>query len=325
MATDAATLIEQEREVLVERRSDGGDVLDTVSLDPTIFGVRPNVPLMHQVVTAQLAARRSGTQSTKTRAEVAGGAAKPYRQKGTGRARQGTIRAPQFSGGGVALGPKPRSYAQRTPRKMIRLALNCALSDRASEGRICLVDRWSFEAPKTKDAVRSLRALGLDGCVLVVLGPDNAVAERCFANLPEVKLVEAAQLTAYEVLASDWVVFTNETILGEVSVVAGSAKPAPKPKPKAATKPKTAAKAKAEVDPADDAGDDAVTDDEVASGDETAEEDEVGVTEAFEVSEAVGEAEGEVSSPEASTGDATEADGASADAAAEASTEEDGE
>src|ERR1019366_2230061 len=121
MATDAATLTEQTREVLVERRSDGGDVLDTVSLDPSIFGVRPNVPVMHQVVTAQLAARRSGTQSTKTRAEVSGGGAKPWRQKGTGRARAGTTRAPQWTGGGVALGPKPRKYNQRTPKKMIKL------------------------------------------------------------------------------------------------------------------------------------------------------------------------------------------------------------
>ena len=109
-------------------------------------------PLLHQVVTAQLAAKRSGTHSTKTRAEVAGGGAKPYRQKGTGRARQGTTRAPQFTGGGVAFGPKPRDYSQSTPRKMVRQALRAALSDRALEGRVCLVDRWSFEVPKTKQA-----------------------------------------------------------------------------------------------------------------------------------------------------------------------------
>ena len=156
--------------VTIERRNDAGELVDLVDLEPAIFGIKPNTALMHQVVTAQLAARRSGTQSTKTRSEVAGGGAKPYRQKGTGRARQGTLRAPQFAGGGVALGPKPRSYAQRTPRKMVRLALHCALSDRAAEGRVCLVDRWSFEVPKTKDAIGALAALGLSGRVLVVLG-----------------------------------------------------------------------------------------------------------------------------------------------------------
>lgn len=211
-----AALKEQEAlaTVTLERRSDAGEVLGTVELLPEIFGRTPNVPLMHQVVTAQLAARRAGTHSTRTRAEVRGGAAKPYRQKGTGRARQGTIRAPQFAGGGIALGPKPRDYAQRTPRKMTRLALFSALSDRAAEGRVCLVDRWSFEVPKTKDALAALGALGLEGNVLVVLGPDDAVAERSFSNLPEVDLVEADQLTAYDVLVNDWVVFTDATLPG---------------------------------------------------------------------------------------------------------------
>jgi large subunit ribosomal protein L4 len=204
--------------VTIERRSVAGELIDLVDLEPAIFGVVPNVALMHQVVTAQLAARRAGTQSTKTRSEVRGGGTKPYRQKGTGRARQGTVRAPQFAGGGVALGPKPRSYAQRTPRKMVRLALNSALSDRAAEGRVCLIDEWSFEVPKTKDAIRALRHLGLSGRVLVVLGSGDTVAERSFANLQHVHLVEGAQLTAYEVLANDWVLFTSETVPGGVTV-----------------------------------------------------------------------------------------------------------
>jgi large subunit ribosomal protein L4 len=208
--------------VTVDRRNDAGEVLASVQLSPEIFGRTPNVALMHQIVTAQLAARRSGTHSTRTRAEVRGGGAKPYRQKGTGRARQGTIRAPQFAGGGVAFGPKPRSYAQHTPKKMTRLALYCALSDRAAEGRVCLVDRWSFDIPKTKDAIGSLRALGLDGSVLVVMGPEDSIAERSFANLPEVDLVEANQLTAYDVLVNDWVVFTDATVPGEVREVAGA-------------------------------------------------------------------------------------------------------
>jgi large subunit ribosomal protein L4 len=223
------------RTVTIERRNDAGDVISTVEVSKEIFGRAPNIPLMHQVVTAQLAARRAGTQSTKTRAEVSGGGAKPYRQKGTGRARQGTVRAPQFAGGGVALGPKPRSYAQKTPRKMTRLALYCALSDRASEGRICLVDSWSFPAPKTKDAAAALSALGLEGNVLVVLGPEDQVAERSFANLPEVDLIDATQLTAYDVLVSDWVVFTDASLPGETTEVDG-AKKAPAKKAAAATK-----------------------------------------------------------------------------------------
>src|SRR5215472_2655559 len=136
----------------VERRTPDGTVLDEVTLAPQIFGIEPNTAVLHQVVTAQLAAARSGTQSTKTRAEVRGGGAKPFRQKGTGRARQGSTRSPQWTGGGVALGPKPRSYRQRTPKKMIRLALASALSDRAAEERVALVDEWGFEAPRTKDA-----------------------------------------------------------------------------------------------------------------------------------------------------------------------------
>jgi large subunit ribosomal protein L4 len=221
MAT--ATLEESQTAVTVDRYNAAGTVIDKVELDATIFGVTPNVPLMHQVVTAQLAARRSGTHSTKTRSEVAGGGAKPYRQKGTGRARQGTIRAPQFAGGGVAFGPKPRSYAQRTPRKMVRLALHSALSDRVAEGRFRLIDEWAFEVPKTKDAVKALKALGLEGAILVVLGPGDATAERSFDNLPNVDLVEAGQLTAYEVLANEWVIFTSATVPGGFSVVPGSA------------------------------------------------------------------------------------------------------
>src|SRR5208282_4286750 len=134
-------------------------------------------------VTAQLAAARAGTQSTKTRAQVRGGGAKPYRQKGTGRARQGSTRAPQFVGGGVALGPQPRSYRQRTPKKMVRLALYSALSDRAASGHVALIDRWDFEVPKTKEAWAALETLGLDGHVLVVLTAEERTAERSFANL----------------------------------------------------------------------------------------------------------------------------------------------
>src|SRR5947207_8225733 len=145
---------------LTMKTATGGDG-GTVELPDELFGITPNVAVMHQVVTAQLAAARSGTHSTKTRAEVRGGGAKPWRQKGTGRARHGSIRAPQWRGGGVAHGPKPRDYSQRTPKKMIRLALRSALSDRASESKVIVVDDWGITEPSTKGGVRLLEALGL--------------------------------------------------------------------------------------------------------------------------------------------------------------------
>ncbi|MHB8437798.1 MAG: 50S ribosomal protein L4 [Acidimicrobiales bacterium] len=197
-----------------QRRRPDGTVLGEVTLAPEIFGLVPNVAVMHQVVTAQLAAARSGTQSTKTRAEVAGGGAKPYKQKGTGRARQGSTRSPQFSGGGIALGPKPRSYRQRTPKKMVRLALYSALSDRASEQRVALVDAWGFEAPKTRDAQAALDALGISGKVLVVLTPDDLDSAYSFRNIPEVHIIAASELNTYDVLRNDWVVFTDTTLPG---------------------------------------------------------------------------------------------------------------
>jgi large subunit ribosomal protein L4 len=178
---------------------------------------------MHQVVTAQLAARRAGTQSTKTRAETAGGGAKPWRQKGTGRARQGSIRSPQWRGGGVALGPKPRSYAQRTPKKMVRLALRSALSDRAAEGRVAVVDSWGFDAPRTKDAIAALAAMGIEGRVLMVLRREDVNAALSFRNIPEVHLIETGQLNAYDVLVSDWVVFTADALPGAESPAATAA------------------------------------------------------------------------------------------------------
>jgi len=231
----------------VERKRIDGTVIDTVTLDPQIFGIVPNAAVLHQVITAQLAAARSGTQSTRTRAEVAGGGAKPFRQKGTGRARQGSIRSPQWSGGGVALGPKPRSYRQRTPKKMIRLALYSALSDRASDGKIVVIDEWSFPAPKTKDAVTALSALELDGRVLVVLGPDDGIPDRSFANLTEVQTIQRDELNAYDVLRSDWVVFTDATLPGETTPApdkpAAAAEKAPKEQATKATKTATATKA----------------------------------------------------------------------------------
>jgi large subunit ribosomal protein L4 len=215
----------------VDVRDQQGTVTGTVALDGDMFGAQLNVPLVHQVVVAQLAAARAGTQSTKTRAEVSGGGAKPFKQKGTGRARQGSTRAPHFTGGGVALGPKPRKYRQRTPRKMVRLALNGALSDRAAEGRVLVVDKWDWPAPSTRAARQALDALGVAHKVLVVLSRDDEVAYKSFRNLPDIDLVLSGELAAYDVLCSDWVVFTRTTVPGN-SVWAEA--PAPKAPAKAA-------------------------------------------------------------------------------------------
>ncbi|MGD9797725.1 MAG: 50S ribosomal protein L4 [Acidimicrobiia bacterium] len=195
-------------------RSASGASAGSVELDDAVFGLAPNVPLMHQVVTAQLAARRSGTQSTKTRAEVRGGGAKPWRQKGTGRARQGSSRAPHWQGGGVALGPKPRSYRQRTPKKMIRLALLSALSDRAADGKVVVVEDWGFDGPSTRSAAALLGQLGVSGRVLVVVSRDDVVASKSFRNIPEVHVCLTGELNAYDVLVSDYVVFTRATLPG---------------------------------------------------------------------------------------------------------------
>ncbi len=195
------------------RKSLDGAALGTVDLEPTIFGIEPNMAVLHQVIKAQLAAKRSGTQSTKTRKEVRGGGRKPFNQKGTGGARQGTIRAPHYPGGGIALGPKPRSYEQKTPKKMIRLALYSALSDRASMERVVVVDSFAtWETPRTKDAITALAALDVDGKILVVLGKDDATALRSFRNLMNVKTIDAGEVNAYDVLDCDWIIFTDETL-----------------------------------------------------------------------------------------------------------------
>jgi large subunit ribosomal protein L4 len=212
----------------IDVKSASGKKSGTVTLQDEWFGIEPNVPVMHQVVTAQLAARRAGSAKTLTRAQVRGGGAKPWRQKGTGRARQGSIRAPHWRGGGVAHGPKIRSYAQRTPKKMIRLALRSALSDRAAEGKVLVVDDWGFDAPSTKAALSALAALDLDGKVLVVLGDEDAAAAKSFRNLPSVQVLQRRELNAYDILVNDWVVFTKATLPGGESP-APEAKATPEP------------------------------------------------------------------------------------------------
>jgi len=192
-----------------------GAAAGNIEVSDDVFGVQPNVPVMHQVVTAQLAHRRAGTQSTKTRSEVSGGGKKPFKQKGTGGARQGSTRSPHYSGGAVALGPKPRKYSQRTPRKMVRLALASALSDRNNEGKVIVVDSWGFSEPSTKSALKALSALGVSGKILLVVNGNDDNAILSFRNIAEVQLILTGELNAYDVLCNDWVVFAQNSLPGQ--------------------------------------------------------------------------------------------------------------
>jgi len=193
-------------------RSQTGIVIGEAVLEPAIFEAQVNVPVMHQVVVAQMAARRAGTRDTKTRGEVRGGGKKPYRQKGTGRARQGSIRAPHYAGGGVVWGPHPRDFAVKVPKKMRAAALRSALTDRAKENRIAVIDEVTFEAPKTKEALELLRAADIAGSVLLVLDGRDDNVERSFRNLPRVHLISVEQLNTYDVLARDWLVITRSAL-----------------------------------------------------------------------------------------------------------------
>src|SRR6516164_95277 len=241
----------------------------TVDLPEAIFAAKVNVPLIHQVVVAQQAAARQGTHAAKTRGQVRGGGKKPYRQKGTGRARQGSLRAPQYSGGGTVFGPVPRSYEQRTPKKMKAAALRGALSDRTSHGRLAVVSAFVEDGePSTAGALTVLRtAVGEAGSrlrrpVLVVLTADDEVARKSLRNIPLVRVLDCGQLNTYDVLACDHVVFTQAALAEFVARTGGGElvtvdKPAGKParaaKPKAAAedgeepaaKPARAAKPKA--------------------------------------------------------------------------------
>lgn len=184
-----------------------------VELNEEIFGIEPNADVMHQVVTAQLAARRAGTHSTKTRAEVRGGGRKPWRQKGLGRARHGSIRSPQWVGGGVAHGPKPRDYSQRTPKKMKRLALRSALSARAAEGQIRVVESFdAWDAPKTKNATALLAAMGVTGKVLLLAEDHEHTAIKSFRNLDHVIASNLGQANTYDVLWAETIIMSQGTL-----------------------------------------------------------------------------------------------------------------
>src|SRR5215212_6655106 len=217
--------IETRTDRQVDVRTPAGETSGSVTLPGELFDANANVSLMHQVVIAQLAAARQGTHATKTRAMVSGGGVKPYRQKGTGRARQGSIRAPQFTGGGTVHGPQPRDYTKKTPKKMKAAALRGALSDRARERRVHVVSAFvDGDAPKTKTALATLNAVTQAKRVLVVLDRDDVLNWVSLRNAPQVHLIEAGQLNTYDVLVADEVVFT-ETALAEY--VAGRSKALP--------------------------------------------------------------------------------------------------
>jgi large subunit ribosomal protein L4 len=241
----------------VDVRTPDGSAGRTVDLPADVFDVQVNIPLIHQVVVAQLAAARQGTHSTKTRGEVRGGGKKPYRQKGTGRARQGSTRAPQFAGGGIVHGPKPRDYSQRTPKKMKVAALRGALSDRARNGRIHVVESLSGgDAPSTKTAVGMLTAISERKHVLVVAERTDSVSWKSLRNVESVHLLAPGQLNTYDVLISDDVVFTESALQvflagppkgKAVKVTATSSEADAAPAPKAAPKKKAAAAAPVEA------------------------------------------------------------------------------
>jgi large subunit ribosomal protein L4 len=238
--------------VITPSGSAGADV----ELPGEIFAAKVNIPLMHQVVVAQEAAARQGTHATKTRGMVRGGGKKPYRQKGTGRARQGSLRAPQYAGGGIVHGPVPRSYAQRTPKKMKTAALRGALSDRTSHGRLAVVSAFvEGEVPSTKEALTVLRtAVGaearLSRPVLVVVNADDELTRKSLRNAPRVRVLDSGQLNTYDVLACDHVVFTQAALAEFVARTGGELVTVDKPAAKPA---KAAAKAKAAAEDGDEA------------------------------------------------------------------------
>ena len=194
-------------------KSPAGKTVGSIDLPAEIFDVQVNIPLIHQVVVAQLAAARQGTHDTKSRGEVSGGGKKPFKQKGTGRSRQGSSRAPQYKGGGVVHGPTPRSYEQRTPKKMKAAALRGALSDRVRNGQVyCLSSLVDGASPSTKGAIAAIASVSTAKKILVVYTRDDLVSAVSLRNVPDVHILEAGQLNTYDVLVSDDVVFTQAAL-----------------------------------------------------------------------------------------------------------------
>jgi large subunit ribosomal protein L4 len=255
----------------IDVKSVTGEVIGTRDLPDGWFGAPVNVPLMHQVVVAGMAAQRSGTHATKTRAQVRGGGRKPWRQKGTGRARQGSIRSPQWTGGGVVHGPVPRDHSVRVNKKMRAAALRSALSDTLASGKLAVVEDVIFEEPHTKDALTLLSALELDGKVLFIIPSPDEVAEKSFRNLDAVKVGYPGNLSTYDLLNADRVLFTSgalDSLTGETA--SEDRAPAKAPRTPKAEKPKDDAPR-----PRNRAAEVAEADVEVAETDET-EADETG-------------------------------------------------
>ena len=189
-----------------------GKKASTAELADSVFGIEPNVPVMHQVVRMQRASWRAGTHNTKTRGQVRGGGKKPWRQKGTGRARQGTIRAPHWRGGGVVFGPHPRDYSFKVNKKEIKLAIRSALSAKLADGQLIVVDKFDFEQPRTKDAVAVLKALEVEGRCTIVVTDDNVNAFLSFRNIPTVDVVPSGSENVYELLDNKFLIFEEEAL-----------------------------------------------------------------------------------------------------------------
>ena len=196
----------------VDIKDTTGTKVGSVELPDAVFGVEPNTFVMHQVVRSQMAARRAGTHNTKTRSDVRGGGRKPWRQKGTGRARQGTIRAPQWRGGGVVFGPHPRGYGFKVPNKVVKLAMRSVLSAKTAEGVLHVIDGFGFDEPSTKRAAEVLAKLGIEGRVTVVVANDDINALLSLRNLPQVRVITASEANTYDLVDNTAVLFTQPAL-----------------------------------------------------------------------------------------------------------------
>ena len=196
----------------VEVKDIKGEKVGTAKLSAAVFGVTPNTHVVHLVVRSQMAARRAGTHSTKTRGKVSGGGAKPFRQKGTGRARAGSTRSPQWAGGGVVFGPHPRNYGFRVPNKVVKLAMRSVLAAKAAEGALLVVDALSFEEPSTKKAAEALKALGIAGRVTVVVPNGDATAVMSFRNIDRVRVITARESNTYDLVDNAALVLTKPAL-----------------------------------------------------------------------------------------------------------------
>ena len=196
----------------IDIKNASGKKAGTAELAPSVFGIEPNMHVMHQVVRSQRAAWRQGTSNTLTRGQVRGGGKKPWRQKGTGRARQGTIRAPQWAGGGTVFGPHPRSYAFHVNKKEVKLAMRSALSAKLADGELYVVENFSFEKPRTKDAVAVLKALELEGRTTIVIPDDDVNAYLSFRNIPKVNVIPVSESNTYEFIDNTALVFTADAL-----------------------------------------------------------------------------------------------------------------